>query len=111
MEDVPTRTLRRESPRSTVFMKMMETVHQVASQKVKGMDYVVFNCPGCRARNKQAVILAKGVAGEDLAFICNRCCREIEVSKPSHPVPEIIVPGAPAKPSGLVGPTGQPLGG
>lgn len=60
-------------------------VHPKTKKRVRGSDYVVFNCPGCGRRNKQCVhqVLYAMSSGE-LVFRCNQfgCGREIEVRKP-----------------------------
>jgi hypothetical protein len=80
----------------------------VMGPKTKGTDYVVFNCPGCNARNKRSVYDCKGRAGNSLSFKCNRCLREIEVSAPTT-TNIILDPNSSAQSSGLVGPNGGPI--
>jgi hypothetical protein len=76
--------------------------HMISREKVRGSDYVVFNCPGCNKRNKRCIYEAKGRAGNSLSFKCNQCYREIEVAPPA-PQNKIIRPG-------LVDPNGRVIG-
>lgn len=79
------------------------------ARKDTGSDYVVFNCPGCKKRNKRCAYEAKGVtAAGAISFLCNGCSREIEVAKPAGPM--IQVPTLANAPGGhLVDPAGRPL--
>jgi|GEM_PF-1808636 hypothetical protein len=78
-----------------------------SNQRVPGTDYVVFECPGCGARNKRSMYDVKGATTDgQVSFKCNRCYREIEVAKPIDLIPPMVKPDSPG---GLVGPHGQAL--
>lgn len=76
--------------------------------KSSGTDYIIFRCPGCGGRNKRSIYDVKGKAGDSLSFKCNKCLREIEVSKPTESK-LILDLNSPALKSGLVGPDGKPI--
>jgi hypothetical protein len=87
--------------------------HEVSTERQKGSDYVVFNCPwvDCGARNKNSVYEAKNITAEkNLTFCCKKCLREVEVAKPA-PEHVIVVPGMVSRPtpSGLYGPDNTPI--
>jgi hypothetical protein len=91
--------------------------HQVISaNRIKGTDYVVFNCPapGCGKRNKKSMYEAKAVTKDkELSFICYNCRREIEVAKPKPKPAAVDLITSPdiqaPKYSGLLGPDGRPI--
>jgi transcription elongation factor Elf1 len=83
--------------------------HYQSRERVKGSDYIVFNCPGCGQRNKQCAYQVKGRSGNSLSFRCNKCQREIEVAAPSMPVTIAMDAALPRQPVQLVGPSGQPI--
>lgn len=87
------------------------TVTRRMEQEMPACETVKFVCPApkCGAKNELSIIAAKGNAGQELIFLCRKCNREIQVSKPLEQ-PAIIVPGI-NKPEhvGLVGPDGRPL--
>jgi hypothetical protein len=85
---------------------------KITKEKVPGCDYVVFKCPwdDCRQRNKQSMYRVKGVVGNSLSFSCNKCRREIEVSKPAPKPQNIVVPGINTpKHFELFGPDNRPI--
>ena len=85
--------------------------HYQSRERVKGSDYIVFNCPGCGQRNKQCAYQVKARAGNSLSFKCNKCYREIEIAPPSMPITIATMDAAPpTNVKGLLGPNGQPLG-
>ena len=107
----PTRT-RYETRKNDLGVEERIKIHEEYQKRVPGTDYVVFNCPwdGCRARNKQSMYQAKGVVGDLISFRCNRCRREIEVSRPIEKPKSIIIPTIDApKHVGLFGPDNRPI--
>ena len=84
--------------------------HYVSRQRLPGSDYIVFNCPGCGKRNKRSAYEVKGSVGNMVSFKCNGCYREIEVARPTAPVPSVILaPQAPPPPTGLLDARGRPI--
>lgn len=111
----PTKTVKSDKIEMPVLERLVRKskhVHLRSRKRVKGSDYIIFNCPGCDSRNKQSMYQTKGKADDALSFRCNRCRREIEVSRPT-PVPDRIIvdPSSPARAiSSLVGPDGKAIG-
>jgi len=105
----PTKTVM-ETFKNELGVEYKKHRHYRSRERVKGSDYIVFNCPGCDQRNKQSAYECKGRAGESLSFRCNKCGREIELHAPVQ-VPVVITDPnvATHRVGGLVGPSGQPL--
>lgn len=114
----PTKTVKESIPANPNLCFSKERhyhKHMISVKHVKGTDYVVFNCPApdCGARNKKSVYEAKGqTASGQLAFICHKCHREIEVQRPiSHvSTPDPILNNEGLRPGTLIGPNGKPIG-
>lgn len=106
----PTKTVREEIKNAFGIARQVHH-HYMSVKKMKGTDYIIFNCPGCGKRNRQSAYRVKGSAGNALAIKCNGCCREIELARPPVvPTTDIIVaPTSPKLPSGLVDPSGRPI--
>lgn len=81
-------------------------------QEIPACETVKFVCPApkCGAKNEHSILSSKGNAGDELIFICRKCEREIQVSRP-HDDRAIIVPGI-NKPEhvGLLDAHGRKLG-
>ena len=89
-----------------------KSIKKRMEQKIPACETVIFKCPfpACGKKNEHSVISAKGAIGDVLSFICRKCGREIEVTKPTPKGPAIIVPGIETtKPFGLVDARGMPL--
>jgi len=51
--------------------------------KGTGTDYVTFECPGCKKRNKQSMYEVRmKVANNVLAFSCKHCQASVDVTLP-----------------------------
>ena len=99
----PTRTVREEiAPGVRAVRRRL-----VSRDRVKGTDYVIFNCAGCGARNKRSMYEVIGSAGQSISFKCNRCRRENEVARPAA---SLIVAPEGKSPGALVDPSGREIG-
>lgn len=65
---------------------------EVTTQRVVGGIYIVFECPACDKRNKQALRRAVETRKDSLTFVCNGCCRRVSVEGSAPSEPKIIVP-------------------
>ncbi len=60
--------------------------------KGTGTDYVTFECPGCKKRNKQSMYEVRmKVANNVLGFSCKACASVVEVTLPIGSAVGLIV--------------------
>jgi transcription elongation factor Elf1 len=113
----PTKTITQEIEIGPLKEKKKIRRRMISAKRVKGSDYIVFNCPRCNKRNKKCVYDAKGQTEDGrLSFKCHSCYSEVEVQRPmsqiSQPIPEPIhspfVNKAGLKPGTILGPDGRP---
>ena len=58
-----------------------------------GSDYVTFECPGCKKRNKQSMYQVRmKVSNNVLAFSCNGCADAVDVTLPIQSSIGLITP-------------------
>jgi hypothetical protein len=85
--------------------------HMQSRERVKGSDYIVFDCPACGKRNKRCAYEVKGRVGNSLSLKCNKCYREIEVAPPAPVNTVTIALPTDRTVSQLLGPDGRSIRG
>jgi transcription elongation factor Elf1 len=114
----PTKTIMQEIEVGPLKTKKKIRRRMISAKKVKGSDYIVFNCPRCGKRNKSCIYNAKGQTEDGrLSFKCNGCYSEVEVQRPMSQIsrpentiekPTVLNPAG-LRPGTILGPDGKPV--